>query len=147
MENIKLITIDSEWSLVDWEKYPGINKDCDIKTRDDFFSELKDLINKNQDKQIIIAVHHPMVNSGVHGGFNSFKSHIYPLRSTFPLPIFASFINILRNSSGASIEDINNKHYADFANTIKKPLSRSRRSLLERMRWSYDFKKNKKARL
>lgn len=118
-DNIKLITIDSEWSLVDWEKYPGINKDCDIKTRDDFFSELKDLINKNQDKQIIIAMHHPMVNSGVHGGFNSFKSHIYPLRSTFPLPIFASFINILRNSSGASIEDINNKHYADFSNTIK----------------------------
>ena len=31
----------------------------------------------------------------------------------------ASVVNILRSSSGASPEDINNQHYADLANRLK----------------------------
>lgn len=75
-KDIKLIIIDSEWALINWDKYPGINKGCDIKTRDDFYTEFKDLITKNQDKRIIVALHHPVISSGVHAGFNSAKSHL-----------------------------------------------------------------------
>jgi len=118
-KDIKLIVIDSEWALVNWDQYPGINKNCSIKTREDLFEEFKDLVNKNQDKRIIVALHHPIISSGVHAGFNSAKSHLYPLKSKVPVPGVASLINVLRNSSGASMEDINNQHYADLANRIK----------------------------
>ncbi|UWX59183.1 metallophosphoesterase [Chryseobacterium oranimense] len=118
-KDIKLIVIDTEWILVNWDKYPGVNKNCTIKTREDFFTEFKDLITKNQDKKIIVALHHPVISSGTHAGFNSAKSHLYPLKSKVPIPVVASFINVLRSSSGASLEDINNKHYADLANRLK----------------------------
>ncbi|REC75787.1 metallophosphoesterase [Chryseobacterium elymi] len=118
-KDIKLIVIDSEWALVNWDQYPGINKNCTIKTREDFFTEFKDLVTKNQDKRIIVALHHPVISSGTHAGFNSAKAHLYPLKSKVPFPIAASFINILRSSSGANPEDINNQHYADLANRLK----------------------------
>ncbi|MCW3162679.1 metallophosphoesterase [Chryseobacterium oryctis] len=117
--NIKLIVIDTEWALVNWDKYPGINKSCNIKTREDLFTEFKDLVNKNQDKKIIVALHHPIISSGTHAGFNSAKSHLYPLKSKIPVPGVSTLINILRSSSGGSLEDINNRHYADLANRLK----------------------------
>lgn len=118
-KDIKLIIIDSEWALINWDKYPGINKGCDIKTREDLYTEFKDLIIKNQDKRIIVALHHPVISSGVHAGFNSAKSHLSSFQGKLPIPGVASLINVLRSSSGASMEDITNKHYADFAGRIK----------------------------
>lgn len=118
-KDIKLIVIDSEWALVNWDQYPGVNKNCTIKTREDFYTEFKDLVTKNQDKRIIVALHHPVISSGTHAGFNSAKAHLYPLKSKIPVPVVSSVINILRSSSGASLEDINNQHYADFANRLK----------------------------
>ncbi|MCT2407195.1 metallophosphoesterase [Chryseobacterium antibioticum] len=118
-KDIKLIVIDTEWALVNWDQYPGVNKNCTIKTREDFFTEFKDLVTKNQDKRIIVAMHHPVISSGTHAGFNSAKSHLYPLKSKIPVPVVASVINVLRTSSGASLEDINNQHYADLANRLK----------------------------
>lgn len=35
-DNLTLITIDSEWFIQNWDKHPGINDQCDIKTRDSF---------------------------------------------------------------------------------------------------------------
>jgi len=118
-KDIKLIVIDSEWALANWDNYPGVNKGCTIKTREDFFTEFKDLVTKNQDKKIIVALHHPIISSGTHAGFNSAKSHLFPLKSKIPVPGVASLINILRSSSGASPEDLNNQHYADLANRLK----------------------------
>ncbi|KNB61726.1 metallophosphoesterase [Chryseobacterium sp. Hurlbut01] len=118
-KDIKLIIVDSEWALVDWDKYPGINKDCDIKTKEDFYAEFKDLITKNQDKRIIVAMHHPAISSGTHAGFTSAKSHLFLFGGKFPLPGIASFVNILRSTSGVSMEDFSNNHYTEFANRIK----------------------------
>lgn len=118
-KDIKLIVIDSEWALINWDKYSGINKGCDIKTREDFYAEFKDLILKNQDKRIIVAMHHPVISSGVHAGFNSAKSNLAAFHGKLPVPGVASLINILRSSSGASMEDLSNTHYAEFANRIK----------------------------
>lgn len=118
-KNTKLIVIDSEWALIDWDKFPGINKDCTIKTEEDLYKEFKDLIIKNQDKQVIVALHHPILSSGTHAGYTSAKSHLFPLKGKIPAPGIATLINLLRSSSGVSMEDLNNKHYANFANRIK----------------------------
>ena len=121
-KDIKLIVIDSEWALINWDRYPGINKGCDIKTREDFYAEFKELILKNQDKRIIVALHHPVISSGVHAGFNSAKSHWSAFEGKIPVPGVASVIKVLRSSSGVSMEDLSNKHYTEFANRIKSIL-------------------------
>ncbi|WP_073178865.1 metallophosphoesterase [Flagellimonas flava] len=117
-DDVLLITIDTEWYLVDWDKHPTINDDCEIKSRGRFFEELESLIKKNVDKTTIIAMHHPMYTYGSHGGHFSFKQHIYPSGGSVPLPILGSVANLLRKTSGASIEDQTNKMYNRLKNRI-----------------------------
>lgn len=104
-----LITIDSEWFLADWNKYPGINDDCDIKTREGFFEELESILNKNQDKIKIIALHHPLMSNGSHGGQYSLEKQLFPLEAKIPLPLVGSLINLIRKTSGISPEDLQGK--------------------------------------
>ena len=108
-EDIVVIAIDTEWYLVNWDKHPTINDNCEIKDRGRFFEELESLIKKNLDKTTLIVMHHPMYTYGSHGGQFSFKQHIFPSGGGLPLPFIGSFINVLRRTSGASIEDQSNK--------------------------------------
>ncbi|PRX56504.1 BamA/TamA family outer membrane protein [Flagellimonas meridianipacifica] len=108
-DNIIVIAIDSDWYLVDWDKHPTINDECEIKDRVRFFEEYESLIKKNLDKTIIVAIHHPMFTYGSHGGYYSFKQHLYPTSGKVPLPILGSIANFLRKTSGVSIEDQSNQ--------------------------------------
>ena len=56
-------------------------------------------------------MHHPMTTYGPHGGQYALKQHLYPTGGSVPLPVIGSLINVLRRTSGASIEDLNNKKY------------------------------------
>ena len=112
--NTVLITIDSQWFLEDWENHPKINDNCEIKTREAFFEEFESLLNKNQDKIKIIAIHHPLVSNGTHGGQFSMEKQLFPFESKFPLPVIGSFINLLRKTSGASPQDLQNKVYQSY---------------------------------
>jgi hypothetical protein len=118
-DKLILITIDSQWFLEDWDENPTINEDCNIKTREDFFDELESLLSKNQDKTVILALHHPLMTNGSHGGQFSIEKQLFPLEQKIPLPIVGSLINLLRKTSGASPQDIQNKQYTLFTKRIK----------------------------
>lgn len=125
-KNITLITIDSQWFLENWDKYPTINENCSIKTRDDFFDELASLLNKNQDKTVIIAMHHPLISSGSHGGQFALEKELFPLEQKIPLPIIGSAINLIRKTSGINPQDIQNKFYTNFTKRVKTLLQNQR---------------------
>lgn len=129
-KDITLIVIDSEWALIDWDKYVGVNKNCDIKTREDFYDEFKDLIIKNQNKRIIVALHHPVISSGVHAGFNSAKSHLSAFNGRVPIPGVATILTTLRSASGASMEDLSNNHYDYFAGRIQNIIQDNKNVIL-----------------
>lgn len=114
-----LITVDSEWFLEEWNNHPTINDNCDIKTREDFFDELESILNKNQEKTVILAIHHPLFSNGTHGGQFSLEKQLFPLEQKIPLPIIGSFINLVRKTSGVSPQDLQNKVYANYAKRIK----------------------------
>ncbi len=118
-DNLAMIIIDSQWYLEDWDNNPTINENCSIKSREDFFTEIEDLINKFQDKTIIIAIHHPLMSNGTHGGQFSLEKQLFPLESKIPLPVIGSLINYLRKNSGISPQDIHNKKYSKLVNRIK----------------------------
>ncbi|RNC92583.1 MAG: phosphoesterase [Allomuricauda sp.] len=113
-DDIVVLAIDTEWYLVNWDKFPTINDDCDIKDRTRFFAEIEDAIKDNRDKTTILAMHHPMFTYSSHGGQYSVKQHLAP--KNIPLPILGTFFNVLRKTTGASIEDQQNKRY----NTLRK---------------------------
>jgi predicted phosphodiesterase len=114
-----LITIDSQWFLEDWDNTPILNDNCAIKSREAFFEELESILSKNKDKTVIIAMHHPLMSNGSHGGQFSFKKQIFPFEQKIPLPVIGSFINLLRKTSGISPQDIQNKQYTALTKRIK----------------------------
>lgn len=118
-KSLTLVTIDSQWFLEDWDKSPTINDDCPIKTREAFFDELESILNKNQDKTIILALHHPLMTNGTHGGQFSLEKQLFPLEQKIPLAVIGSVINLIRKTSGISPQDIQNKQYSLFTKRIK----------------------------
>ncbi len=117
-DKVVVIAIDTEWYLANWDKNPTINDDCEIKDREKFFEELEGLIKKNADKTTLIALHHPMSSYGQHGGQFSLKRQLYPTGTKLPLPIIGTVINVLRKTTGASPEDLNNKDYRELRKRI-----------------------------
>jgi len=118
-DDVALIIIDSEWYLQDWDKHPTINEDCDIKTREHFFTVLESELNNNQKKTTIIAMHHPLMSNGKHGGQFSLRKQIFPFESKIPLPIIGTAVNFLRKTSGISPQDIQSKNYNTLVKRIK----------------------------
>jgi len=117
-EDVVVIVLDTEWYVTNWDKHPGINDKCSIKSREKFLLELADEIKDNRQRTTIIALHHPMFSYGPHGGQFSFKQQFYPTKTLIPLPILGSVINILRKTTGASIADIQNKRYWELRNRV-----------------------------
>ena len=118
-ENIQLIVIDSQWYLEDWDRNPKINDNCEqIKTREAMFLELQSEIEKNQNKTVVVALHHPVYTNGVHGGQYTIDRHIYPSQKKIPLPILGSLATLIRTTGGVSIQDAQNNRYKSLANRL-----------------------------
>ncbi|WP_347374570.1 metallophosphoesterase [Aequorivita sp. Q41] len=108
---IQLIVIDTQWFLEDWNKNPTINQKCEIKTREKFFIELGLALDKNQNKTIVFALHHPMFTNGNHGGYFALEKHLYPFQKKIPLPILSSLVVQIRSQGGVSVQDRYNELY------------------------------------
>lgn len=112
--NIQMIIIDTQWMLEDWNKNPTINQNCSIKTRAEFLLELKLELDKNKNKTIVFAMHHPMFTNGNHGGYFALEKHLYPFQKKIPLPILSSLVVQIRSQGGVSVQDRYNELYNNF---------------------------------
>ncbi len=61
MDNVELLMIDSQWFLEDWDDHLYLNNKCDIKSRDDFIAKFKDDLKDEQNKTVIVAIHHSIL--------------------------------------------------------------------------------------
>ena len=121
-DQLSIITVDSEWFIQNWDKHSKINEESFIKTREDFFEEFRSLVNKNQNKITLVAIHHPMRTNGSHGGYFSLRNHVYPYKKVL-LPVLGSVGNYLRKTTGASPADMQHTYYrmlVDRLETITK---------------------------
>ena len=66
-ENVDLLILDSQWALSNFNKYPGINDACEIKTKTDFYIEVEHEIIKSQGKTVLLAASHPIESYGKYG--------------------------------------------------------------------------------
>ena len=118
-ENVELIAINSQWFLEDWNEHPEINKGCSLKTREQFFDELDSHLLENQEKTILLAIHHPLLSNGVYGGQYSLHQQLFPLEKNIPLPIVGSFYNLFRKASGYKTGDVQHPSYREMTDRIK----------------------------
>jgi hypothetical protein len=118
-EDAAIIFIDSQWWMENWDKHPKINGKCESKTRDNFIFNLSDVLKKNKEKTVILAMHHPIATYGPHGGRFSADKHIFPLRWVdkgllIPIPLLGTFI---RKYAGIP-QDVNHPSYNEFIRNI-----------------------------
>ncbi|PKP14948.1 MAG: metallophosphoesterase, partial [Bacteroidetes bacterium HGW-Bacteroidetes-23] len=116
---VELVAIDSQWFLEDWNEHTEINKGCSIKTREQFFDELDSHLLENQEKTILLAIHHPLLSNGIYGGQYSLDEQLFPFDKKIPLPIAGSFYNLFRKASGYKTEDLQHASYREMADRIK----------------------------
>ena len=101
---------------------PGVESDCEFKTEDEVISELEDILNKNYKKLILLATHHPFKSNGPHGGYFTWKQHIFPFTEMrenlyIPLPVIGSAYPIARSVFGTP-QDIKHPAYTNMINRI-----------------------------
>ena len=121
---VELVAIDSQWFLEDWNEHTEINKGCSIKTREQFFDELDSHLLENQEKTILLAIHHPLLSNGIYGGQYSLNEQLFPLDTKIPLPIIGSFYNLFRKASGYKIDDLQHASYREMTDRIKAIVQR-----------------------
>ena len=122
-DNTTLVLIDSEWWLTDSEDRPeGPENGCYVESELDLIVQLDDMLNRLDDKHVIIAFHHPLATNGNHGGHYDLGDHIFPLRLKYPwayipLPVIGSIYPLAR-MYGASRQDLPNPKYQALKNAI-----------------------------
>lgn len=114
-KDIVLIIIDSQWWLHDYKKKLG-----SLEDGVDFYVQLKDAFNRNRNKKVILAAHHPIFSEGIHGGRFPFKSNLFPLTEVnknlyIPLPGF--FYTGYRKFMGAK-QDMSHPIYKEFRKSL-----------------------------
>jgi Omp85 superfamily domain/Calcineurin-like phosphoesterase len=117
-EKTVVIALNTQWFLVDWDKHPGINADCDVRNRGSFLFEFENAIRKHRDKTVVVALHHPPYTYGPHGGKFSLKSHLFPLtelnpKLKIPLPVLGTLACFIRATIG-SRQDVAHSAYKDL---------------------------------
>lgn len=120
--DITLISMDSQWWLQEYDR-PGIESDCPYKTKDEIITQLEDLLDKNSDKIILLATHHPFKSYGPHGGYFTLKQHIFPFTDVipglyFPLPVVGSFYPLTRAVFGTS-QDLKHPLYQELISRVE----------------------------
>lgn len=121
-EDLVIILVDSQWYLQNWEGLPEINEDCDAKSREVFELEFGEALKSNRNKNIVVALHHPLYTYGPHGGQYRAKDHLFPLTNLnnnllIPLPVVGSVFNFLRATVGHE-QDVSNPRYRDLRNSL-----------------------------
>jgi len=126
-DNLVIVTMDTEWWLYPYSKHAD-RSDCPCKTKRDVLGKLEDIVRRNSNKTIIFAAHHPFATRGVHGGYYTFKQHIFPFTSLdknlyIPLPVIGSLYPILRKSFPPP-GDLGNVLYQDMKRSVNDILTK-----------------------
>jgi len=125
-DHLRLIIVDTQWLLQEREHRP--EGECRNKSEEEVFSALDKAIESAGNRSVLIAAHHPPETNGPHGGFFTWKDHIFPLRALnkslwIPMPVIGSLYPLARNL-GITRQDMSNDYYEEMAdrfdNVIKK---------------------------
>ncbi|MGV3706056.1 MAG: metallophosphoesterase [Arcticibacter sp.] len=117
-----IIAYDSEWWVFPHDKKSD-DADCACNSAQEVIDRMKFLLNKNKNKTIFLAGHHPIWTYGVHGGHYSWKDHIFPLTAKFknlwiPLPGIGSLYPLLRNTLFLNPEDSKHPAYKNLVRNV-----------------------------
>ncbi|WP_200978712.1 BamA/TamA family outer membrane protein [Echinicola sp. 20G] len=121
-EHTVLIAIDSQWWLQPVNR-PGLDSDCEYKSEDELIASIGDVFEANQDKLVLLAMHHPMETFGEHNGAFSWRDHLFPFTAInpdlyIPLPVIGSIYPMYRTYLG-NIQDVPHPKYQQLIKSME----------------------------
>lgn len=121
-DDVTLVMMDSQWWLHENDK-PGIESDCPYKTKAEVLTQLGEILSVNKKKLILFAFHHPLKTYGPHGGYFTWKQHLFPLTDAkkslyIPLPIIGSAYPLTRAVFGTA-QDLKHPIYQDMIKQVE----------------------------
>ncbi len=122
-DDIILVMMDSQWWLHEKEK-PGVESDCPYKTKVEILAQLEEILSKNANKMVLLAMHHPFRSYSPHGGYFTFKQHIFPFTDAIPnlyipLPLLGSVYPLTRAVFGTE-QDLKHPLYQTMIADVEK---------------------------
>ena len=122
-DDLIVIAFDSEWWLYLYSK-ENPDADCDCKTEDEIAARFKEILNRNRNKVIMLADHHPFYSYGHHGGYYGIGDYFFPLTSVqqnlyIPLPGIGALYPVLRGTFSVQ-EDQGHPLYKTMVSKINK---------------------------
>lgn len=125
-KDIVLIALDSQWWLHPHTDKQNEDSDCKNRNIEAIIQELKELLERYEDEQIIIALHHPIYSDGSHNGYFVLREHIFPLRFFnpnlwIPLPVLGSLHPFFRSTFGVP-QDMPHPSYKRLREAINEAL-------------------------
>ncbi|WP_353197150.1 BamA/TamA family outer membrane protein [Parapedobacter defluvii] len=122
-DSLAIIVYDSEWWVFPHERSSG-DAECDCETEQQVIDRLQELLYDYQDKTVLLAAHHPMRTYGTHGGYYSWKDHLFPLtllddKLYIPMPGVGSLYPLLRRTVFLNPEDMPHPKYKDLVNRVR----------------------------
>lgn len=121
-DSLVIIALDSEWWLHQFNR-ENKGADCNCTGTTDILRSLQELFYKNRYKTILLATHHPFQSYGTHGGYFSWKDHLFPLTVVkhnlyIPLPVIGSLYPLYRRTFSHP-EDLHHPLYKDMIRNVR----------------------------
>lgn len=124
----RVIALDAQWWLHQYDKplYPG------TATMDEtaaLFADSLKRLTDGYDGVTILLAHNPLETHGPHGGYFTWKDHLFPLTNVvpwlwIPLPVLGSVYPVAR-MNGFSPQDVSNDMYRRYISTVTSALDSS----------------------
>jgi hypothetical protein len=114
-QRARLIFLDTQWWFEKGAKpvHPASSCGCDSEA--EVTRALSAAIAAGGDRRVLVLAHHPLVTHGEHGGFFTWRQHLFPLVDAarwawLPLPVVGSVYPILRQH-GIATQDLSDGAY------------------------------------
>ncbi len=126
-DKLLIVAMDSEWWLYPHDTHTAASA-CACKTKEQVLDSLAAILERNADKAIIFATHHPFITYGSHGGYYSLREHLFPLTDLnkylfVPLPVIGSLYPLVRKAFPPP-EDLKNHLYQDMKQRVNNILKK-----------------------
>ncbi len=120
---LRLVLLDTQWWLHSHAKPQPPISGCAQDTEDAVLAALHAALQTAGARQVVVAAHHPLASGGPHGGYFSFRQHLFPLTDRnkklwIPLPLIGSLYPFAR-LRGASRQDLTNEHNRQMVEALE----------------------------
>jgi hypothetical protein len=125
---LRLVLLDTQWWFQDPPKPLDPSSHCRFDRADEIVAGLDSALAGAGSRLVVVAAHHPLSTHGHHGGFFSWKDHVFPLRAAaswawLPLPIVGSLYPLSRQL-GITEQDLMHDRYRDMRLQLRAALLR-----------------------